>query len=165
MDQHAVRWFESYLGNRRQRTICNNVLSTWEEVEYGVPQGSILGPLLFIIYVNDLPNLGLNSKISLYADDTLLIYSHKDLEEVNRCMQSDMDRVSKWCNENKLTINPEKSQSMLISRTNDTESLRVLLKGKPLQSTSSYKYLGVMIDSSLSYEEQFEKMAKSDCGC
>ena len=91
-----LTWFSGYLTNREQITVVNGVCSDSRPVTVGVPQGSILGPLLFILFINDLPDSISKSKIVLYADDTALMYSSKDTHEINRVLNEEVQSVSEW---------------------------------------------------------------------
>ena len=106
-------WFKSYLSARVQKTIANGVHSDWESISFGVPQGSILGPILFILYVNDLSSLHMTCKILQYADDTVLYTSGKSLVEITETLQTDLNMLVSWCDENMLTINAKKTKTML----------------------------------------------------
>ena len=108
-----LKWLKNYLSNRKQCTIANNIVSSYRNISYGVPQGSVLGPLLFLIYVNDLTNILTNCKISLYADDTVIYISHGSLRNAIALIQSDLNILNTWCNMNKLTINCKKTKYCL----------------------------------------------------
>jgi hypothetical protein len=113
LDNNSLNWFESYLTNRQQKTSINNTLSSSLPVSVGVPQGSILGPLLFIIYINDMPNIVKHCKIILYADDTLLYYSSNLVKDIELCVNEDLHSICKWLDENLLTLNCAKSKFLL----------------------------------------------------
>ena len=102
-------WLENYLENRKQITTANSVQSDTGNIVCGVPQGSILGTLLFLIYVNDLNTCLTSTSDFLYADDTVLLCSGIDLDIVCHNMQRDLDHISNWCNYNKLTVNSKKT--------------------------------------------------------
>ena len=107
-------WFQSYLSNCMQSVKYGGTLSKWGAVHVGVPQGSILGPLLFSIYINDLPTVVKYSQIHMYADDTLLHCCGTDLVVVQEQFQQDVDRVQGWMQSNRLQLNVAKSALMLI---------------------------------------------------
>ena len=115
-------WRSSYLKNRRQLCRVNGVASNMGEISCGVPQGSCLGPLLFLTYINDLPFSLKNSEVTMYADDTSISYSSKNIDELNETLNSDLDSLKQWLDGNKLTelsLNVIKTQAMVIgSRPN-----------------------------------------------
>ena len=157
-----ITWCKNYLSHRKQAVLNDNEQSDLLEVTYGVPQGSILGPLFFIIYVNDIMTLfGRDGpKILLYADDTVLYYSHTDISILGRTLNSGLERIWKWCMSNKLSVNTAKTKYISIDqykRVNDTAEIK--LGGVILERVSNYNYLGVILDDTLS----FEKFLKEKC--
>ena len=107
----CLSWFESYLSNRTQRVSLNNNLSDAADVIYGVPQGSILGPLLFLIFINDLPlYIQSNStSVDLYADDSYFYCSSHDKLVLERNLQASLDCLQRWCHENGIVLNTDKT--------------------------------------------------------
>ena len=110
---HVCEWFESYPMHRCQVTVVDNEKPSVKSVNVGVPQGSILGPLLFIIYVNNLPNCITSRKISMYADDTVMYYS-ESVQSIEAKLNEDLANVYKWFTDNFLSFNENKSKLMLI---------------------------------------------------
>ena len=108
-------WFESYLSNRKQFCRFNGVDSKIGDIEVGAPQGSCLGPLLFLIYINDLPQAVQDSTVSMYADDTNLCYQSHDLTRPNEAINSELRKLDTWLQGNKFPLNVVKTYSMLIS--------------------------------------------------
>ena len=102
---HLCEWFKSYLTHRCQVTVVDNKQSSVMLVNMGVPQGSILGPLLFIIYVNELPNCIMSCDISMYADDTVIYFSSKSVKNIERKLNEDLANIQKWFTDNLLTLN------------------------------------------------------------
>ena len=111
-----VQWIGAYLTSRSQRTVVGGSASSWAPVLSGVPQGSILDPLLFIIYVNGIFELTLNSKLMFYADD-MLLYRVVDNPKVLAVLQQDIDTISDWVSTHHLTLNISKTKYMIISRS------------------------------------------------
>ena len=105
----------NYLENRKQCVLYKNVLSEKLNLTTGVPQGSTLGPLLFLVYINDLPDILLNSKCLLFADDTVLYLGKNNSEEVYNEIQQDLDAVNAWCNNNQITLNQAKTEYISFS--------------------------------------------------
>ena len=161
-----LAWFGSYLSNRVQYCRVNGVDSQIENIDVGVPQGSCLGPLIFLVYINDLPRAVKNSTISMYADDTSLCFKSKDLSRLNEALNEDLSRLDAWLNNNKLSLNVAKTQSMLVStkakrKTLDKSSqhLQVKINGTELEVVSKIKYLGVLLDNSLDWKDQVQAVS------
>ena len=119
---HSVEWFNSYLENRCQVTAVGNVHSSSKSVPVGVPQGSILGPLLFLIYVNDLPSCLRECDLTLYADDTVIYVSAKDAATLEVRLNADLHFNSKWFFDNLLTLNESKCKFVLFGGTHKLKS-------------------------------------------
>ena len=98
-------WFQSYLTYRKQTTSNGSYISNSETTLYGVPQGSVLGPLLFLLYVNDIANSSKHLSFYLFADDTSIIYANKNLHNLEQIVNSELSNVSDWLLANKLTLN------------------------------------------------------------
>ncbi len=112
----AQEWFKSYLKDREQFVTIDGVDSLTKSMEYGVPQGSILGPLLFIIYINDLPNISEIAKFILYADDANIFISGSDIDEVQKKVESVCAILLNWVDVNGLVLNLKKTQYIIFSR-------------------------------------------------
>ena len=110
---NSLQWFRSYITDRKQRTSCRNEMSNELPVTHGVPKGSILGPLLFVIYINDLPSILECCYASLYADDTVIYCYGSSSQELSDKLNRDLLAVAKWLNDQKLTLNLEKTKCML----------------------------------------------------
>ena len=130
-----ISWIKSYLDNRFQAVWVNHTLSEFIESEVGVPQGSILGPLLFIIFFNDLPR-SLNCSVESYADDTTLTGSGS-IENIEVQLNNDCSTVSHWMRANKLKLNPDKTHILLVGTQQRINSLdttiNVVIDGITLQ--------------------------------
>ena len=112
---NVIRLFTNYLSNRKQTVLYNGQLSDIKTLRTGVPQGSTLGPLLFLLYINDLPNILSKSLNLMFADDTVLCHCHSSFEMLLRELQTDIDSVFKWCQQNYITLNITKSQDVQFS--------------------------------------------------
>ena len=161
LDPSAIAFITSYFESRKQRTIIDGHTSNTSKVTYGTAQGSILGPLIFIIYVNDLFLEIVNKEnIIMYADDTLLMSSSSDINEsVSKC-QSMLDAIIKWCDKNKLTVNIKKTKCMFINSLNQTPNVVPMIKGNSLDVIKHFEYLGMQIDDKLQMNRHVENMYK-----
>ena len=153
---HANNFFRSYLSNRSQFTVINGVESSIKKITCGVPQGSVLGPILFLIYVNDIHRCVTNCKTRLFADDTSLTICHKDPTELKNIATTQIKNLIKWCNSNKLTINFKKTKYIIFHTRNKyiPDSLQeIVIDGKVIKRVSTIKYLGLFIDELLTWRE------------
>ena len=152
---NTINWLKDYLDNRQQLVTDNNLQSTRLTIKQGVPQGSILGLLLYILYANDIPNK-IKSQVSLYADDTVIFYSSKSKAKIQENLQEDMNNLKRRCDQNSLTIKTEKSKLMVFGRQKSREKLgnmHITYEGKPIEEVSHYNYLGVKLDQTLKYDQ------------
>ena len=163
----SFQLFSSYLRNRPQLVNVEKAESSLKIVEFGVPQGSILGPLLFLIYINDLPQAS-NFFIKLFADDTFLCYQHENFDTLINNVNAELEKVFTWLTANRLTLNVGKSKFMIVTKKRiDLSNISIKLNGTNLESCESYKYLGVYFDKNLNWKVHIdyicEKISKS-CG-
>ena len=133
------------------------------KIEVGVPQGSCLGPLLFLIYINDLPKAVQCSTVSMHADDTNLCLKSKDISQLNRAINRDLEDLDSWLKGNKLSLNVVKTQSMLIATKprhqalkNAAGKLKLEILGSELDVVTKTRYLGVQVDNSLDWKEHIK---------
>ena len=164
LDPHAVQWFKSYLSNRFQSTYVNGTLSDYLPVSYGVPQGSVLGPLLFLIYINDLQECELSSSALMYADDTSLTLSAYDPATLEEKLNKDLDEVQKWLKSNKLTLNVKKTKYMIIGShyrlRHLNGDLNVTVNSQQLTRVTNYRYLGIEVDEALGWQSHVDTICK-----
>ena len=147
----AKDWVCSYLDNRRQYVCINDSNSDCLDVKCGVSQGSILGPALFILYVNDMCNVSKSLKSILFADDTNLFYAAKDLDEVCKIVSRELNILHIWCQVNKLSLNVAKTNFMIFGNKKYEENYMVSINGMNIQRVYVTKFLGVHIDSKLNW--------------
>ena len=160
---NSLNWFQSYINKRSQRTCCESELSSKLPITHGVPQGSILGPLLFVIYINDLPSVLQSSSASLYADDTVIYCYGSSSRELSEKLNRDLLTVAQWMNEHKLTLNLEKTKCILIGSNRKPESkvpLTVSILDHKVDNVSSFKYLGIFISSDFKWTHHIEHIVK-----
>ena len=147
---HSVtRWFESYLYSRQQTIACNNSLSNFAQVRTSVPQGSILGPILFLIFINDLPLSLINCKSDLYADDATFHTHHEDLLVIENKLQTVFDNTKTWGKDHKMEIHDIKTSCMAVrsrKRMSEPHNIEIKSGDISIRNVSCQKLLGVYID-------------------
>jgi len=162
----SVPWFESYLTNRKQLVNVNGVCSDVQNVTCGVPQGSVLGPLLFLIYVNDLKiSIDSECKVLIYADDTCILFSHNNPKVIAQKLSKMLESCHDWLVDNKLSLHLGKTESILFGSKrklrNITESdFSISCYGDKIASTTNVKYLGITLDNLLHGEHIVSSIIK-----
>ena len=151
---NELDWFRNYLSCRVQRVCIESTTSKWSPITRGVPQGSILGPLLFLIYVNDLPDVVTKCTVHLYADDTTIYCSNKDPAIVQSTLNTDLEKIAEWIEDNGLRMNVAKTQLMIFSRKVPASSnpIKINVRGVDIEASNTIKCLGVSIDKDLKWE-------------
>ena len=158
---NSHQWFRSYITDRKQRTSFVNEMSNELPVTHGVPQGSILGPLLFVIYINDLPSILEYCCSSLYADDTVIYCYGSSSQELRDKLNRNLLAVAQWLND-QLTLNLEKTKCMLVGSNRKLESkmaLTVSIFDHNVNNVNSFKYLGIFISSDFTWTKHVEYIA------
>lgn len=170
-------WFMEYIRDRKIVVNIDEAYSKPKVLKYGVPQGSILGPLIYLLYVNSMPSIIKNSKVYMYADDTVLAVSGKNIELAEKKIQEDFLQLTKWCHDNGLTINGKKSKAMHIhspyfscrepnikAHSYDCLHLEAYLDGKCsctlLENVINFKYLGITMDHNLKWDMHIREITK-----
>ena len=151
-----LNWFSDYLQDRKQRVVLPGANSSWTSIKAGVPQGSILGPLLFLLYINDIVE-DIHSPIRLFADDTSLYIIVDNPIQAAEQLNSDLLKIHLWATKWLVRFNPEKSESMLFSRKiNKPFHPQVIMDQKNIVEVDSHKHLGVVFSKDCTWHDHLE---------
>ena len=157
-----LNWFESYLTGRKQFVSYNGETSELKDITCGVPQGSVLGPLLFLLYINDLPNISEKLKFFLFADDTNIYFESGDLESMEKIINDELKQLSLWLKINRLALNISKTNFVIFHVFNKPLTYNVTLKmnKKAIMQKDHIKYLGVIMDCHLNWKHHISNVSK-----
>jgi hypothetical protein len=168
LNQYGIRglandWIKNYLSGRQQRVTFNNTLSNATTISCGVPQGSILGPLLFLLYINDLPLCSKIPHFVLFADDTNILFSHRDPKTLESIINTELKYISNWFKLNKLSLNIKKTNFMSFKNKFSNKSeikFDVMIDGIKITQVETTKFLGLLIDHNLSWTSHTHHVSK-----
>ena len=154
-------WFKSYLSHRTQYVSVSGFKSTIKLIKHGVPQGSVLGPLLFLIYINDLHNAIKYRMVHHFADDTNLLLFDNSLKSLKKKINIDLKLLCHWLSANKISLNSSKTEYILFHHKQKTINYQLKLKinGKRLYPSTFIKYLGVFLDENLSWRKHIDTLS------
>ena len=163
--RETLLWFNTYLTHRQQQVTVNNFKSEFEPVSCGVPQGSILGPLLFLLFINDLPLFTANVYTDVYADDTTLYDIQSSQQKIEQSLQIALNQLRIWCKNNGMLLNAAKTKVMLVTTNQkrqrlNTASLKLDYMDESLQMVSCDKILGVFVDNNLMWSDHIKHITK-----
>jgi hypothetical protein len=136
-----------------QAVKANGVLSDWLQIKTGVPQGTILGPLLFLLYVNDLPDY-VDCDYAQYADDTLIFCAHKIASSAAEKLETNCSKMIEYFNSHKLSVNVDKIDYLFIPCSRNVQPPTIIISGTQIKPSTEIKYLGVILDDKLKFESQ-----------
>ena len=156
----AKNLFSSFLEHRQQLVTINHYKSSKRSINYGVPQGSELGPLLFLLYINDLPNCTANSP-KLFADDACLILADPSVQNLKTKITKELQKITNWVNANKLTLNFAKSNIIIVSPKSNVNKLPDFYNSSDelqVAIANESKYLGIVVDKDLSFLYHIKKL-------
>ena len=163
-DQETITWFQSYLSNRTQRCNVNGRLSTPHTITCGLPQGTILGPLLFLMYINDLPNCLQDASPRMFPDDTNITLTAKTLTELKLALTPELSNLNCWLRANRLSLNVAKTELMIIGsrqRLNtQCDEVDIQIDDEIIKRVDCTKSLGFTIDDRLSWSNHVDEICR-----
>ena len=166
---NSLKLCKSYLSNRHQCVSIEGKVSDFENITLGVPQGSILGPLMFIIYINDISSSVQYSHVNIYADDTAIFLEGNDIDYIRKFLQLDMEGLSVWLEVNKLSLNLTKTVCMVVTthqknkalaKSNVNLNLNIVLNEEEIEQVDVFKYLGTHLDSRVNFNYHIDYMCR-----
>lgn len=155
--------FKSYLSERIQYVSLGNCNSSTQHIQYGIPQGSILGPILFLLYINDIFAAPFKGNIQLFADDAVLVFENGSLASLHSDMQSDLNELSNWLYNNLLTVNVDKTKYVIFHsphRPVESPAAKLLINEKTVERVSEIKYLGLIIQDTLKWNAHINNIIR-----
>ena len=165
-NNNVVEWFKSYLYHRGHKVFCNNKYSDIKYVNIGVPQGSVLGPVLFLIYVNDINNYLGSVTCNMYADDVIIYCAAPDMHKLHTQLQQSVVKINEWYDKNCLKVNVSKSNIMIVTTRQkevynvNSDDFNIRLGELTLSSVDFFHYLGVDLDRYISWNEYTDSLVK-----
>ncbi|MEW8548517.1 MAG: reverse transcriptase family protein [Candidatus Thiodiazotropha sp.] len=151
-----LQWLSSYLSDRKQRVVIPGASSDWAFIQAGVPQGSILGPLLFLLYINDIV-VNINANVRLFADDTSLYLIVNDPNETATILNDDLETIHKWAETWLVKFNPSKSESLILSRkTNANLHPPLVMNNEHIKEVTHHKHLGLFLSNDGTWHEHID---------
>ena len=161
LDHYGIRgsllsWLGDFLTNRKQQVVIAGQQSLSDDVTSGVPQSSVLGPLLFLCFINDLPER-IKCKVKLYADDVLLYTPINNIDDCHR-LQNDLTTLEQWASKWNMVFNPTKCEFLRVSNKTNQISMQYFIQGQIIQEVSSVKYLGITIDQHLTWNTHVKQV-------
>ena len=156
-------WIKNYLSGRKQYVSYNNTNSAFNDIVCGVPQGSILRPLLFLLYINDLPLSSPSSHFIIFADDTNILFSHEDPVQLEKLINTELKEISNWFKLNKLSLNIDKTNFMIFKNkynNKPTPDFKIEIDNKHIEQVDTTKFLGILIDNNLTWKAHTSHITK-----
>lgn len=161
----ALQWIRSYLKNRKQFVKIENFCSSCLKINCGIPQGAVLGPELFILYINDLSKVSKALKSVLFADDTNVFFASYNLKELVSMIEIEMGKLNNWFAQNRLSLNLDKTKIMFFGNLKENEEANLKIQGISIERIKEIKFLGVIIDEKLTWKSHIKhiqnKISKS----
>ena len=157
---HSVALLKSYLSKRKQQIKTNSVLSEWAAIHKGVPQGSILGPLLFNVFINDIFYFVKHSYLYNYADDNTLSFSSPDYDHLISVLEAESQVLIDWFKENKMQANPDKFQVLAVGKKTFSKNPSIQIQQNTLSCEETVKLLGIDIDYQLKFDEHISNLCR-----
>lgn len=143
----AANLIKTYVYDRRQCVCVNGICSDWTATNIGVPQGSVLGPIFYLLYIHSLKYANLNGKYFMCADDTVLVYSGENGSALEECVNSDLNKYLNCLSVNKLVLNVDKTEFMLLKQKNKSDiNINIHMNLQPFKKVCSYNCLGLLIN-------------------
>lgn len=157
---NLLRWLENYISGRSQKVLIKNCSSNSGNIKGGVPQGSVLGPLLFLLYINDIADDAV-SLSRLFADDTSLSYSSKNINEIEMHLNSDLQKIHCWSEKWLVKFNPKKTEYVLFSTKHVLDKPNIMFNNEIVECVENHKHLGVTFTSNCKWSCHIQNILKS----